>query len=113
MLDEHWEFNLVSLTVQFLSTSWQLFSLALQAKLFMSTKRVSEKYCFFDFKKKEKKMLDIELFRADKGGNPETIKESQRRRFADESLVDKVIEADNVWRKRMCCVTFKRSLFSF
>ena len=46
-------------------------------------------------------MLDIELFRADKGGNPELVRESQRRRFADVTLVDKVIEADNVWRKRM------------
>ena len=35
-------------------------------------------------------MLDINLFRAEKGGNPDLVRESQRRRFADVSLVDKV-----------------------
>lgn len=35
---------------------------------------------------------------AEKGGNPELIRESQRRRYADVSLVDKVIELDNEWR---------------
>nr|6BLJ_A Chain A, Serine-tRNA ligase [Naegleria fowleri]6BLJ_B Chain B, Serine-tRNA ligase [Naegleria fowleri]6BLJ_C Chain C, Serine-tRNA ligase [Naegleria fowleri] len=43
-------------------------------------------------------MLDINLFREYKGGNPEIIRESQRRRFADVTLVDKVIELDEVWR---------------
>ena len=44
-------------------------------------------------------VLDIELFRAEKGGDPEKIKESQRKRFKDEGLVDQVVEADNRWRK--------------
>jgi seryl-tRNA synthetase len=44
-------------------------------------------------------MLDINLFREDRGGNPELVRESQRRRFADPSLVDKVIELDTEWRK--------------
>jgi len=44
-------------------------------------------------------MLDINLFREEKGGDPEIIRESQRRRFADVSLVDKVIELDKEWRK--------------
>ena len=35
-------------------------------------------------------MLDINLLRVEKGGNPELVKESQRRRFADVALVDKV-----------------------
>lgn len=43
-------------------------------------------------------MLDINLFRTEKGGNPELIRESQRRRYADVTLVDKVIEFDNEWR---------------
>jgi len=43
-------------------------------------------------------MLDINLFREYKGGNPELIRESQRRRYADVTLVDKVIELDEVWR---------------
>lgn len=36
---------------------------------------------------------------ADKGGDPEIVRESQRRRFADVSLVDKVLEADSKWRR--------------
>jgi seryl-tRNA synthetase len=42
-------------------------------------------------------MLDINLFRVEKGGNPEIIKESQRRRFASVELIDNVIELDKVW----------------
>lgn len=36
---------------------------------------------------------------AEKGGDPELIRESQRRRFADVSLVDKVLELDVKWRE--------------
>lgn len=43
--------------------------------------------------------LDIVLFRADQGGNPELIRESQRKRFAPVELVDKVIDLDARWRK--------------
>ena len=35
-------------------------------------------------------MLDINLLRAEKGGNPDLVRESQRRRFADVTLVDQV-----------------------
>lgn len=45
-------------------------------------------------------VLDIELFRADKGGDPDKIRENQRKRFKDVSYVDKVVEADTIWRKR-------------
>ncbi|RZC81394.1 hypothetical protein C5167_043970 [Papaver somniferum] len=45
-------------------------------------------------------MLDINLFRVDKGGNPEIIRESQRRRFASVELVDEVICLDKEWRQR-------------
>ncbi|KAL0322077.1 UNVERIFIED_CONTAM: Serine--tRNA ligase [Sesamum calycinum] len=45
-------------------------------------------------------MLDINLFREEKGGNPEKIRESQRRRFANVDLIDEVIELDKVWRQR-------------
>ena len=51
-------------------------------------------------------VLDIELFRADKGGDPNKIKENQRKRFKDVSYVDKVVEADTKWRKRECPVSF-------
>ncbi|CAL0302285.1 unnamed protein product [Lupinus luteus] len=45
-------------------------------------------------------MLDINLFREEKGHNPELIRESQRRRFASVDLVDDVISLDKEWRKR-------------
>ncbi len=38
---------------------------------------------------------------AEKGGDPEAIRESQRRRFADVGLVDKVLELDAEWRTGM------------
>lgn len=37
-------------------------------------------------------------FPADKGGDPEKIRESQRRRYADVGLVDRVVELDTEWR---------------
>ena len=43
--------------------------------------------------------LDINTIRAYKGGDPEKVRESQRRRFADVTLVDKVIAEDEIWRK--------------
>lgn len=45
-------------------------------------------------------MLDLNLFREDKGGNPELIRESQRRRFASVEVVDEVIQLDIEWRRR-------------
>merc|ERR1719228_1885361 len=44
-------------------------------------------------------VLDIDQFRAEKGGNPEKIKENQRKRFCDEGMVDKIVEYDNLWRQ--------------
>ncbi|XP_071530768.1 probable serine--tRNA ligase, cytoplasmic isoform X2 [Panulirus ornatus] len=43
-------------------------------------------------------MLDIVLFRVDQGGNPEIVRESQRRRYKDVAAVDAVIELDTKWR---------------
>ncbi|KAL8129163.1 hypothetical protein V2J09_018318 [Rumex salicifolius] len=45
-------------------------------------------------------MLDINLFRAEKGGNPEIIRDSQRRRFASVEVVDEIILLDQEYRKR-------------
>ncbi len=42
-------------------------------------------------------MLDIKLFRE----NPDIIKESEKKRFKDPSVVDKVIEFDKKWRERL------------
>ncbi|CAI9279382.1 unnamed protein product [Lactuca saligna] len=45
-------------------------------------------------------MLDINLFREEKGNNPEIISESQRQRFADVEIVDEIIHLDKKLRKR-------------
>lgn len=44
-------------------------------------------------------MLDINEFRVEKGGNPDKIRESQRRRCAKVELVDEVIDLDREWLK--------------
>ncbi|XP_026776657.3 serine--tRNA ligase, cytoplasmic isoform X1 [Pangasianodon hypophthalmus] len=44
-------------------------------------------------------VLDLDLFRTDKGGDPEIVRETQRKRFKDVSLVDKLVQADKEWRK--------------
>lgn len=44
-------------------------------------------------------VLDLDLFREEKGGDPEKLRENQRKRFKDPGLVDKVVQADVDWRK--------------
>jgi len=44
-------------------------------------------------------MLDINLFRVSKGGNPDLIKESQKKRGASVEIVDEIIDLDNQWIK--------------
>ena len=44
-------------------------------------------------------VLDIDLFRQNKGGSPDQIRENQVKRFKDPNLVDKVISSDREWRK--------------
>ena len=46
-----------------------------------------------------KMVLDLDLYRADKGGDPEKIRENQSKRYKDTTLVDQVVEADTKWRK--------------
>mmetsp|Transcript_4997 Transcript_4997/g.9214 ORF Transcript_4997/g.9214 Transcript_4997/m.9214 type:complete len:522 (+) Transcript_4997:1305-2870(+) len=43
--------------------------------------------------------IDIDDFRKFKGGDPEKIRESERRRFHPVEVVDSIIEADETWRK--------------
>jgi seryl-tRNA synthetase len=43
--------------------------------------------------------LDLNLFRTERGGNPDTIKESCKKRYQDPVIVDKIIEKDQEWRK--------------
>ncbi|KAJ1446712.1 hypothetical protein M885DRAFT_545458 [Pelagophyceae sp. CCMP2097] len=42
--------------------------------------------------------LDINLLRTYRGGDPEKVRESQRRRFKDVDLVDRIIAEDEIWR---------------
>ena len=48
-------------------------------------------------------VLDLTLFRKEKGGNPDVIRESQKKRYKDVTLVDKVVEIDNKWREVILC----------
>ena len=42
--------------------------------------------------------LDINLFRKDRGGDPEKVRESQRRRYDSVEIVDEIIKMDDEWR---------------
>lgn len=44
-------------------------------------------------------VLDIDLFREDKGGDPERVRTTVKNRFADVSAVDTVIQLDTKWRQ--------------
>ena len=44
-------------------------------------------------------MIDINLLRVDKGGNPEAVKESQRKRGDSVELIDEIISLDRDWVK--------------
>ncbi len=44
-------------------------------------------------------MLDINLLRAEKGGNPQLVRDSQRKRGGSVELVDEIIVLDEDWRK--------------
>ena len=46
-------------------------------------------------------VLDIQDFIVERGGNPQKIKESQRRRFAPESIVDDIINTFEDHKKSM------------
>jgi len=57
-------------------------------------------------------MLDILLFREDKGGNPQLIRESQKRRYAPVEAVDEVISLDKAWREKQHLLDNLRKDFS-
>jgi seryl-tRNA synthetase len=40
-------------------------------------------------------VLDLEVVRT----NPERVRVNQRRRFCDDSLVDRVLDLDNQWKR--------------
>jgi seryl-tRNA synthetase len=43
-------------------------------------------------------VLDIELFREEKGHDPQVIRDSQKKRYKRVELVDEVVEHDKSWR---------------
>lgn len=44
-------------------------------------------------------VLDLDLFRVDKGGDPALVRETQEKRFKDPGLVDLLVKADSEWRR--------------
>lgn len=46
-------------------------------------------------------VLDLDLFRSDKGGDPNKIRENQKLRFKDLNLVETVINTDKDWRQNV------------
>lgn len=48
-------------------------------------------------------VLDLDLYRADKGGDPEKIRENQSKRYKDTTMVDQIVELDTKWRKCKNC----------
>ena len=44
--------------------------------------------------------LDLLLFRADQGGNPDQMRDIQAKRYKDVKHVDQVVDIDTKWRKR-------------
>ncbi|XP_021153994.2 serine--tRNA ligase, cytoplasmic isoform X1 [Columba livia] len=44
-------------------------------------------------------VLDLDLFRADKGGDPAMVRDMQLKRFKDPALVDALVRADGAWRR--------------
>jgi len=46
-----------------------------------------------------KMVLDIELFRPEKGGDPNKIRALQEKRFKSVKLVDEVVDNDTLWRQ--------------
>ncbi|CAE7353237.1 unnamed protein product [Symbiodinium sp. CCMP2592] len=52
--------------------------------------------------------IGIDLLRKDKGGDPEVVRESERRRFRDPKIVDQVLELDGLWVKQKFQLDEKR-----
>ncbi|PAA91782.1 hypothetical protein BOX15_Mlig012611g2 [Macrostomum lignano] len=44
-------------------------------------------------------VLDIDLLRPEKGGNPDLVRQSEKNRFKDATVIDRIIDLDNEWRK--------------
>lgn len=56
--------------------------------------------------------IDINMLRVERGGDPEKVRESQRRRFAPVELVDEIIAIDEKWRRLTGMWTMTKKLVS-
>lgn len=63
--------------------------------------------------KRQNKMLDVNDFIVERGGNPELIRESQRRRFASVEVVDEVIALFEDHRRSVYQMSPKLALYDF
>jgi hypothetical protein len=58
-------------------------------------------------------MLDVNDFIAERGGNPEKIRESQRRRFASVEVVDEIISLFEDHRKSELFLPITQSIWIY
>lgn len=56
--------------------------------------------------------IDINLLRPEKGGNPDIVRESQRRRFANVEQVDVVMDLDKVCSIQLIYSNGEKQCFS-
>ncbi|VDK26152.1 unnamed protein product, partial [Taenia asiatica] len=55
-------------------------------------------------------VLSLDLFRTDKGGDPDLLRENERKRFRNPEVIDVIIDLDERWRKaRSACDHLNRS----
>lgn len=58
-------------------------------------------------------VLDLDLFREDKGGSPDKMRQNQIKRFKDVELVNNLIKADAEWRKCKYIIEFIQLIILF
>lgn len=58
-------------------------------------------------------VLDVLFFRKEQGGEPDLLRESQRRRCKPTEVVDKVIDIDKKWRELLVRVEGMKKIKGF
>ncbi|KAL5112173.1 Serine--tRNA ligase cytoplasmic [Taenia crassiceps] len=46
-------------------------------------------------------VLSLDLFRADKGGNPDILRNNEKKRFKNPEIIDRIVDLDEQWRKEL------------
>lgn len=57
-------------------------------------------------------VLSLDLFRVDKGGDPELLRKNEEKRFRDPANIDKIVELDERWRKGLFACLVKSAFSS-